>query len=190
MNMSLFEKFGIVFKYMFSSFLPIGMFIMSLLLLCILLINVKLKNKYINFAAIGVYIGFALGILLSYSDYVQLCINCFVKTILNYIYFPSTFAYFLIFVFITGLMIKTLFSKKMSDVKRIINYVCFSILYFLFMSFIVLCVYSGVDIYDTVSLYQNDIILSIVQISNLLFFGWLLITLFYELYQFYKRKFD
>ena len=58
------------------------------------------------------------------------------------------------------------------------------------MSFIVLCVYSGVDIYDTVSLYQNDIILSIVQISNLLFFGWLLITLFYELYQFYKRKFD
>ena len=147
MNMSLFEKFGIVFKYMFSSFLPIGMFIMSLLLLCILLINVKLKNKYINFAAIGVYIGFAL-------------------------------------------MIKTLFSKKMSDVKRIINYVCFSILYFLFMSFIVLCVYSGVDIYDTVSLYQNDIILSIVQISNLLFLGWLLITLFYELYQFYKRKFD
>ena len=87
-------------------------------------------------------------------------------------------------------MIKTLFSKKMSDVKRIINYVCFSILYFLFMSFIVLCVYSGVDIYDTVSLYQNDIILSIVQISTLLFFGWLLITLFYELYQFYKRKFD
>ena len=48
MNMSLFEKLGILFKYMFSSFLPIGMFIMSLLLLCILLINVKLKNKYIE----------------------------------------------------------------------------------------------------------------------------------------------
>ena len=31
----------------------------------------------------------------------------------------------------------------------------------LFMSFIVLCIYSGVDIYDTVSLYKNDIILSI-----------------------------
>lgn len=190
MNMSLFEKFGILLKYMFSSFLPIGMFIMSLLLLCILLINVKLKNKYINIAAIGVYIGFALGILLSYNDYVQLCINSFVKTIINYIYFPSTFMYFLIFVFITGLMIKTLFSKKMSDLKRIVNYVYFSILYFLFMSFIVLCVYSGADIYDTVSLYQNDIILSIVQISNLLFFGWLIFTLFYELYQFYKKKFD
>lgn len=190
MDMSIFEKFGIIFEYMFSSFLPIGMFILSLLLLCILLFNIKLKNKYINIAAIGVYIGFALGIVISYSDYVQLCINGFVKAILNYIYFPSTFIYFLIFAFITGLMIKTIFSKNMSDVKKIINYACFSVLYFFFMSFIVLCVYNDVDIYDTVSLYQNDIILSIVQISNLLFFIWILVTVFYELYLFYKKKFD
>jgi hypothetical protein len=87
-------------------------------------------------------------------------------------------------------MIRTIFSDKISNLKKIINYSCFSILYFLFMSFIVLCVYSGVDIYDTVSLYKNDIILSIVQISNLLFFIWILITVFYELYQFYKKKFD
>lgn len=190
MNMSLFEKFGIIFEYMFSSFLSIGMFILSLLLLCILLVNIKLKNKYINIASIGVYLGFALGIVISYSEYVQLCVNGFVKAILNYIYFPSTFVYFLIFAFITVLMIRTIFSDKISNLKKIINYSCFSILYFLFMSFIVLCVYSGVDIYDTVSLYKNDIILSIVQISNLLFFIWILITVFYELYQFYKKKFD
>ena len=190
MNMSLWEKFGILFQYMFSSYLSIGMFVLSLLLLIILLFNINLKNKYINITAIGVYLGFLLGIIISYSDYVQLCINGFVKAIINYIYFPSTFVYFLIFVFITGLMIKTLFSKKMGNLKRIINYSCFSILYFLFMSFIVLCVYSGVDIYDTVALYQNDIILSVVQISNLLFFIWILVTFFYELYQFYKRKFD
>lgn len=190
MNMTLWEKFGIVFEYMFSSFLPIGMFILSLLLLCILLVNLKVKNKYINIAAIGVYLGFSLGIVISYSDYVQLCINGFVKAIINYICFPSTFVYFLIFAFITGLMIKTIFSKKMKPLKKIINYVWFSILYFFFMSFIVLCVYSGVDIYDTVALYQNDIILSIVQISNLLFLIWIIVSGFYELYYFYKRKFD
>lgn len=190
MNITLFDKLMIIFKYMFSSFLSIGMFILSLLLLCILLVNIKLKNKYINIAAVGIYIGFSLGILISYKDYVQLCINGFVKTIINYIYFPSTFVYFLIFTFVTLLMLKTIFSKKMKTFKKIVNYIWFSVLYFFFMSFIVLCVYSGVDIYDTVALYQNDIILSIVQISNLLFVMWIIVSLFYELYQFYKKKFD
>ena len=190
MDISLFGKIGIIFKYMFSSFLPLGMFIVSLLLLCILLVNVKINNKYVNIAAIGIYLGFLFGILISYSDYVSLCINGFVKSIINYIYFPSTFTYFVIFAFVTGLMVKTIFSKKMKVVKKIINYTCFSILYFFFMSFIVLCVYSGVDIYDTVALYKNDIILSIVQISNLIFMLWVIVTFFYELYYFYKKKFD
>lgn len=190
MNISLIDKIEMVFKYIGSSFLSVGMFILSLLLLCILLVNIRVKNKYINIAAIGVYLGFALGITISYSDYVQLCINGFVKTIINYIYFPSTFVYFLIFVGVTLCMIKTLFDKKISNFKRILNYVWFSVLYYLFMSFIVLCIYSGVDIYNTVSLYQNNIILSVVQISNLLFVIWVLITLFYELYLFYKKRFD
>lgn len=190
MQLSLIEKIKILFEYMFSSFLSIGMLILSLLLLCILLININIKNKYINIAALGIYLGFALGIIISYSDYVQLCINSFVKMLLNYVYFPSPFIYFITFAFITIFMIKTIFSKKMTNIKKIINYVFFSILYFLFMSFVVLAVYSGVDIYDVTSLYKNDIILSIVQISNLLFLIWIIISMFYELYIFYKKKFD
>lgn len=190
MDMSLLEKFGVIFDYMFSSFLSIGMLLLSLLLLCILLLNIKLKNKYINIAAIGIYLGFILGIVISYSDYVKLCINSFVKTIMNFIYFPSTFVYFIEFIFITGLMIYTIFNKKMNNLKKIINYICFSILYFFFMSFIVLCVSSGVDIYNTGALYQNEIILAIVQISNLFLFIWVIFTIFYELYLFFKRKYD
>lgn len=190
MDMSLFEKMKLVFEYMFSSFLPIGMFILSLLLLCILLVNIKANNKYINIAAIGIYLGFILGILITYSDYVKLCINSFVKAIINYIYFPSTFVYFLIFAFVTGLMIYTIFNKKINKTKKIVNYVCFSILYFFFMSFIVLCVYSGVDIYNTTALYKNEIILALVQISNLLFVIWLIFTGLYEFYGFLKKKFD
>ena len=49
MNMSLFEKFGVIIKYMTSSFLPLCMFVLCLLLLCILLVNIKLKNKYIMY---------------------------------------------------------------------------------------------------------------------------------------------
>lgn len=190
MDISFFGKLKIIFQYMFSSFLPIEMLLLSLLLFCILMINIKLNNKYINIAAVGIYLGFILGIVISYSDYVKLCINSFVKTILNYIYFPSTFVYFLIFLVVTVLMLYTIFSKKMSKLKRIVNYVCFTILYFFFMSFIVLAISSGVDIYNTVSLYQNEIILAFVQVSNLVFAIWIVFTFFYHLYNLFKEKYD
>lgn len=190
MDMSLIEMIGVIFKYMFSSVLSIEMLVLSLLLLGILLVNIKLKNKYINITAVGIYLGFILGIAISYSDYVQLCINSFVKTIMNFIYFPSTFAYYIEFVFVTGLMLYTIFNKKMKPFKKIINYICFTIMYFFFMSFITLSLTSGVDIYTTGSIYQNDVILALIQISNLLLLVWIVFTGFYELYKFFKKKYD
>lgn len=190
MNMSLIDKIGLIFKYMFSSVLSIEMLLLCLLLLCILLVNIKLKNKYINIAAVGIYLGFILGIVISYSDYVQLCVNSFVKTIMNFIYFPSTFSYFIEFIFITGLMLYTIFNKKMKPFKKIVNYVCFTIMYFCFISFVILSVTSNVDIYITGSIYQNDTILALIQVSNLLFFVWIIFTGFYELYKFFKNKYD
>mgnify|MGYP002621600171 CR=1 FL=1 len=48
MNLSLIEKLGVIFKYTFSSFLSIEMFIFSLLLFCILVYSVKVNNHFIE----------------------------------------------------------------------------------------------------------------------------------------------
>ena len=64
MNLSLIQKIGMVFKYIFSSFLSIEMFILSLLLFIILVVNLKRNNKLIQLAAIGVYMGFVIGIFI------------------------------------------------------------------------------------------------------------------------------
>lgn len=190
MDMSLIDKIGVIFKYMFSSGLSIELLLLSLLLLCILLANIKLENTYINIVSVGIYLGLIVGIVIGYSDYVQLCINSFVKTIINFIYFPSTFAYFIEFIIITGLMLYTIFNNRMNKVKKIINYICFTIMYFCFISFVILSVTSNVDIYITGSIYQNDTILALIQVSNLLFFVWIIFTGFYELYKFFKKKYD
>ena len=58
------------------------------------------------------------------------------------------------------------------------------------MSFIALASYDRVDIMDKATLYQNDTILSIVQVSNFIFVLWILITMFYYLYKYFKKKFD
>ena len=49
---------------------------------------------------------------------------------------------------------------------------------------------SKVDMMDTVSMYTNNYILSLVQISNVVFIFWLIITLFSMLYRFFKKKYD
>lgn len=140
--------------------------------------------------AIGVYIGFVIGILISYSTYVKTCVDSFVKAIMNYVYFPSTIVYFFIIIFVTVLILYTLFSKKMTQFKKIINYLFFSVLYFFFMSFIALAAYDSVDLVDVSRLYQNEVILSLVQISNFILVLWLVFTGFYHLYKFFKNKYD
>ena len=188
MNLSLLEKFGVIFKYIFSSFLSIEMFVLSLLLFVILIVNLKKDNELIQMIAIGIYIGFIIGILISYSTYVKTCVNSFVKAIMNYVYFPSTIVYFFIIIFVTVMILYTLFSKQLTVFKKIVNYSFFSILYFFFMSFIALAAYDSVDLVEVSILYQNETILSLVQISNLILLVWLLFTGFYHLYIYFKKK--
>ena len=190
MNLSLFGKFETIFKYIFSSFLSIEMFILSLLLFLILIINLKRNNHLVQMIAIGIYIGFVIGILISYSNYVKTCVDSFVKAIMNYIYFPSTIVYFFIIIFVTGLILYTLFNKQMTVFKKIINYLFFSILYFFFFSFIALAAYDSVDLVDISKLYQNETILSLVQISNFILVLWILFTGFYHLFRYFKKKYD
>ena len=190
MNLSLLGKFNIIFKYIFSSFLSIEMFILSLLLFLILIVNLKRNNRLVQMIAIGIYIGFVIGILISYTTYVKTCVNSFVKAIMNYIYFPSTVVYFFIIVFVTVMILWTLFSKKITQFKKVINYLFFSVLYFFFMSFIALAAYDGVDLMDVSKLYQNDTILSFVQISNFILLIWSIFTGFYWLYKYLRKKYD
>ena len=109
---------------------------------------------------------------------------------MNYVYFPSTVVYFFIILFVTIVMLKTVFSEKMTSFKKGVNYFFFSILYFLFMSFMALASYDGIDLINVVDLYKNEVILAIVQISNLLLVVWLIFTMFYELFKYFQKKYD
>ena len=190
MNLSLLEKLKVIFQYMFSSFLSIETFVISLLLFFILVFNLKKKNRMIQIIAVGVYLGFVLGMFISYTSYVRSSFDSFVKTIMNYIYFPSTIVYFFIIIFVAGMVIYTLYSKKLSNFKKIVNYFVFSVLFFFFLSYLSLAAYNEYDLLDVPALYENNTILSLVQISNLILLIWLLFTGFYHLYQFFKKKFD
>lgn len=190
MNLSFFEKIVTLVKYTFSSFLSIELFLFSALLFVILIFNLKTKAKFITYAAIVVYIGLLFGTLLAYGNYVILSLKAFFKMIITYLCFPTPVAFFTTIVVVTGIMIYTLFSKKLTNFKRIFNYFLFSFIYFLFTSFVSLASYYKLDLNSSVSLYSNDNILVVVQSSNFLLIFWILFTFFYRLYDFYKERFD
>lgn len=190
MDLSVIEKITIIIKYIFSSFLSIEIFILSLLLFLVLFINHKKNNYILQMISVSIFLGFVVGIFATYTTYVHTAIDSLVKRIMHYVYFPSTFVYFFIMLFVTILLIYTMFSNKLSNFKKIFNYAFFSLLFFFFMSFLSLAAIDGVDLTDMTRLYENNVTLSFVQVSNFVLLIWIIYTFFYHLLLIYKNKFD
>lgn len=190
MDLGLFDKMKIIFQLLFSSFMSIEIVLFFLLLFLLLVFNVKIKNKLVP---IILSIFLVIGIIVFcfvFSSYAITCLDSFIMKIMDYYYFPSTIVYFFIFLFMVSVCFITMFSKKMRPMKKVFNYCCSIIVFLLFSMFIVLAVYSKIDFADTVALYQNNQVLTLVQVSNLIVLFWFVVSCFYYLYLFFKKKFD
>ena len=190
MDLGLFDKMKIIFQLLFSSFISIEIVLFFLLLFLLLVFNVKIKNKLVP---IILSIFLVIGIIVFcfvFSSYAITCLDSFIMKIMDYYYFPSIIFYFFIFLFMVSVCFITMFSKKMKPMKKVFNYCCSIIVFLLFSMFIVLAVYSKIDFADTVALYQNNQILTLVQVSNLIVLFWFVVSCFYYLYLFFKKKFD
>lgn len=190
MDLGLFDKMKIIFQLLFSSFMSIEIVLFFLLLFLLLVFNVKIKNKLVPiilsiFLVIGI-----IGFCFVFSSYAITCLDSFIMKVMDYYYFPSTIVYFFIFLFMVSVCFITMFSKKMKPMKKVFNYCCSTVVFLFFSMFIVLAVYSKIDFADTVALYQNNQILTLVQVSNLIVLFWFVVSCFYYLYLFFKKKFD
>lgn len=190
MFMNFLEKLQLVFGYAFSSFLEMSLLLLTLLFFVLLFLNIKYKKKMINYVASVVVILFIGIVIFLNRDYTMYCIDFLLKGIMKYVYFPSTVIYFFIIFLTTVFLVISIIRDKLSPFKRIINYLCFGILYFLFFSFMGEVIITKVDIADKVSLYTNNLILAIVQISNFIFICWLIYTCFFHLFRYFKKKYD
>ena len=150
----------------------------------------KKNNKYATYIIIVFYTAIFLAVIIASPSYFVYSIDYIIKGIMKYIYFPSTAAYFMINLASILIVTYSIKSNKITKAKRIFNYVIFSILFYMFISFVVLVAYNKLDIRLLEELYKNDTVLSIVQVSNLVFFVWIIVTLFIKLFKFYKDRFD
>lgn len=190
MELSLFEKMKMIFELLFSSFMFLELFILFLLLFLLGVVNIKANNKILPIFLTVIFGISILGFVIYHSTYVAMCIDTFIMKVMDYYYFPSTVVFFFLFFIAVLIFIYTLFSKKLLLWKKIFNYGIMSIIFLFFSMFVGSANLNHVDLADTVSLYQHDQILSIVQLSNLVFLCWIVVSFFYHLYLFFRRKFD
>lgn len=190
MELSLFEKMKMIFELLFSSFMFLELFLLFLLLFLLGVVNIKAKNKILPIFLTVIFGVSVLGFVIYHSTYVAMCIDTFIMKVMDYYYFPSTVVFFFLFFIAVLIFIYTLFSKKLLLWKKIFNYGIMSIIFLFFSMFVGSANLNHVDLADTVSLYQHDQILSIVQLSNLVFLCWIVVSFFYHLYLFFRRKFD
>ena len=190
MAVSFMEKFDLVFRNTFSSFLGIETLAIALLLFLFLVLNISRKSTVVKVGMFLIIVGFLFGVAYLNRSYTIFSIDYLIKVVMNYIYFPSTLVYFIIIVLSAVFIISSNFSKRMPPLKKWLDAIFFTIIYFLFFNFIIVVFNNKLDLTDKVGLYADKTVLSIIQLSNLFFVAWLIVLLFYKLYDYFKNDYD
>lgn len=190
MAVSFMEKFDLVFRNTFSSFLGIETLAIALLLFLFLVLNISRKSTVVKVGMFLIIVGFLFGVAYLNRSYTIFSIDYLIKVVMNYIYFPSTLVYFIIIVLSAVFIISSNFSKRMPPLKKWLDAIFFIVIYFLFFNFIIVVFNNKLDLTDKVGLYADKTVLSIIQLSNLFFVAWLIVLLFYKLYDYFKNNYD
>lgn len=182
-SMSLGERILELGKLIISSPLYIGLFLIFLLIMTFLLLNIKKKNKIITYLFLGIILALFAFVLLGYHQSILTQLDNLIGTIVLNVFFPSWIVYFLVIAISYGIIIKTILHKESSKLKSIVNIVVFSILQFLFASFLIVVLSHNLDLSNRISIYTRSELVTILQFSMTLFLIWMLFLAGYRLIQ-------
>lgn len=182
-SMSFWERVLELGKLIISSPLCIGLFLIFLLIMTFLLLNIKRKNKIITYLFFGIILALFAFVVLGYHQSILAQLDQLIGTIVLNVFFPSWIVYFLMIVISYGIIIKTILHKETSKLKSIVNIVSFSILQFLFASFLIVVLSHNLDLSNRISLYARSELVTILQFSMALFLIWMLFLAGYRLIQ-------
>lgn len=189
-DLTLFQKIKLIFKYFFSSFMPIELLIIVLCVFLFLFLNLKRNKTVVNIFIPIIILLFVAFMAMGFHEYTRNAIEEVIKLIMHYYYFPSMSFYFVIIIFTTIYLIRTVYTDKVSKKIKIMNYIFSFILFTLFVGLFSYVISNNIGLSIDYSIYKDKYILSFIQISNLIFVGWLLVIGILKLYNYFKKKYD
>jgi len=171
-DISFIDKLDIIYKFLMNNSL---IFLVLLLIIVIILDLLYGKNKK-DTKRLYIFIIILILIYMMFSYYKPLfnIIDVYIENIFKLAYFPSIIEYFTM-VLIT-IIIQIVSIKKASTVLKNINIWVGIIIEILFIINIIAMNNINVDLNTITSIYENDLLLSIFQVTGIIFIVWIIIN--------------
>ena len=169
----MFDKINLIYLFLKDNSL---IFLVLLLIVAIILDLLYGKNK----KETKVLYGFIIALLLIYTmfSYYKPLINIvdiYITNIFKLAYFPSIIEYFSM-ILIT-IVIQILSIKKCGNIQKNINIWVGIIIELLFIVNIIAMNGINIDLNNVMTIYENDLLLSIFQLTGIIFMIWIVINI-------------
>lgn len=167
------------------AFIVVGLLlVLSFILLFACRKNDKL-TKTLYFILYGIAI---IGILLQYHTYLLSLIDYLIENIVANLLFPNLAIYMGILLIINIIVIRSIFSNKVKFYVKSINVVCFIIMQLFLYLIINNVIANNVNVYEKLSIYTNQELLLLVELSMQIFVVWLFVLGFIRLIDYLMDK--
>ena len=186
-DFSLIEKINILMELISSSslFLFFSMIGISLLIFFIVCI---IKNKRVNkWIYITVFSLIGIIIFINYSSIIIKILDTIIDSVFKALYFPNLPIYTFVIIISNILFFISIFNKKQTKIRRIVNIVNAIILNFFLVLIIEIVRSHNINIYEEINLYTNSTLLVLLELSMGIFVSSILVNLFISAHQKLKK---
>ena len=181
MKMKFSEQFKTLFEIIKtdSSFLKI--FIGIIMIIVLVSSIIKMNKKFKKSIFIVSYIGVLASIIYTYSNKLLTLYDYLVEYIVSNVLFPNLALYLLMLLVTNIIVIKSILSNKVKTYVKSINITGFGIIQ-VFLYFIVRNIIdNNINIYERLSIYTNNDLLVLINLSMQSFLIWMVVLLVIKL---------
>lgn len=176
-RVSLLEKIKSLVEIISSSYFFIFMLIIFIALSIYLFNTIKKDEIKTKKAYVYAYAIILFAIMIFYNSQIFDLLDYLMNNIFVILCFPNLAVYIAMIIFLNIVMIKSVFSKKITNINKIINISVYSSIHFILILILNLINKNQINVYDQTSLYSNQDLLNLVSLSVIIFIMWILFNI-------------
>ncbi len=171
-NVPLSERIKTIFDLAVSESFFITLFVIFLLTIIALVVNTKVKSRAPKYMIAIAYSGIAILLLARYGKYMLSLNDSIVDKFFRAMYFPNIVVYLSMLVVTIIFIAMTIMNDKFLTYTKICNFLCFSLIWFLFALTVDTVKREGLSFYEVAQIYANGTIMILMQASMCIFGIW------------------
>ena len=167
------DKLNLIYKFISDKSIIMMIIILMLFIIMDLMYGKNNKQTKLLYTAILILI-FIYGLFTYYKPLLNV-LDTYITYLFKITYFPSIIEYMTMIIITIIIQIYSL--KKLNKVQRNINFWIGIIIEILFITNIIALNNINIDLNNITSIYENDLLLSIFQLSSIIFMIWIIYNL-------------